>query len=214
MLQTFGIDTSDLPLGKGTDNDESWNIDGHLEWLQLQHQAEEKSLSRSTPTITTLKGGEQVVVSSSEEEEEEVILVPRRFDVLFGQHKSIRQHTGNLRALHLVEMYWNQYETANKYHKTEVTDRIVQIIYESKGRFLKWEERGGAWVQVVDHDVAREKIAHYFRYMRSKVKGQKENPVEKSTDCSGTAAVKSSKRRTTTHPTQPSTTLAPKRRPY
>jgi hypothetical protein len=44
------------------------------------------------------------------------------------------------------------------------------MIHESYGRFLKWEEDEG-WVEV-EHDVAREKISHFFRYMRSKVSSE------------------------------------------
>ena len=86
--------------------------------------------------------------------------------LLLGKGKNTREHTGNLRAVHLVEMHREKYENANKFHKTEIAERIVSIIHESHGRFLKWEGNDG-WVEV-KHNEAREKISHFFRHMRSK----------------------------------------------
>lgn len=65
------------------------------------------------------------------------VIVPRRFDVLFGRIKQTRLHPGNLRAMHLVDMYQQKYEDANKFQKTEIAERIVSIIYESYGRFFE-----------------------------------------------------------------------------
>lgn len=151
-LQCFGIDTTCCPL----EADGSWNVNRHLEWLGIQERAEEKQVA--------------MVNKDDGENCDDEILVPRKFDVLFGvQHKRVRQHTGNLRILHLVEMYWVKYEQSGKYEKTQVADRLVQVIYESQGRFLKWHD--GKWLQV-EHDVAREKVSHYFRYMRAKMRAQ------------------------------------------
>ena len=164
-LQTFGIDTSCCPL----EEDGGWAVPMHLEWLEAQRRAEEKF--HTAEVVATEEKLNDVPYG------EAAILLPRRFDVLFGTHKSIRQHTGNLRALHLVEMYWSQYEAANKYEKTEVADRIVKVIHDSQGRFLKWDD--GEWIQV-DHDIAREKISHYFRYMRAKVRARKSERHEEN----------------------------------
>lgn len=63
-------------------------------------------------------------------------------------------------------MHQPEYEQAGKFGKTEIAERIVNMIQESLGRFLKWDRKEG-WVEV-DHDAAREKISHYFRHLRSK----------------------------------------------
>lgn len=142
QLQTYGIDTSTFPLREDGTLSVSW----HREWIRIQKGKEEYGISVSTATNDDV--------------------IPRRFDVLFGRSRTIRQHTGNLRAGHLVEMYKEQYERANKYEKTEIAERLVSIIHESNGRFLKWDKQIG-WVQV-DNDVAREKVSHFFRHNRSK----------------------------------------------
>jgi hypothetical protein len=146
-LQTFGIPTKEVPIQENGSLSVAW----HHEWLQVR-QAQEASESTS-----------------------DGIIVPRRFDVLFGRGKAVCEHTGNMRANHLVEMHQQKYEQANKYQKTEISDRIVKIIHESNGRFLKREDDG--WSEV-DHDKAREKISHFFRQLRSK----KATATESSTD--------------------------------
>jgi hypothetical protein len=92
---------------------------------------------------------------------------PRRFDVLFGKGKALREHTGNVRANHLVAMYRPKYEHADKYEKTDIAKHLVNIIHESGGRFLKFEENDGIWVEV-GHGMAREKISHIFRNQRDR----------------------------------------------
>lgn len=150
-LQTFGIPTEYSPMRK----DGSWSTEWHLEWLNLHRIREQKEIQETEGNGTT---------STT------TIIVPRRFDVLFGRGKIAKTHTGNLRALHLCEMNYPRYESAitGKYGKTEVAEQIVRIIHESGGRFLKPDENGG-WVEVDDAD-AREKIAHFFRHMRFRVK--------------------------------------------
>ena len=147
-LQTYGIPTKDHPIKENGSLCLAW----HHEWLHIR-KTQETSSSAS-----------------------DGIIVPRRFDVLFGRGKNTSDHTGNLRAGHLVEMHREKYEQASKYHKTEISERIVSIIHESHGRFLKWDG-GNGWIQV-EHDLAREKISHFFRHMRSKTT-RVESPTQK-----------------------------------
>jgi len=99
------------------------------------------------------------------------IAVLHRFDVLFGKQANAREHTGTRRALHLVEMYYDEYEKRSKYQKTDVAEKIIAIIHESGGRFLK-QGRKGEWIEA-DNDEARRKIGHWFRHARSKRRLQK-----------------------------------------
>lgn len=138
-LRTFGILTQDLPFGPNGE----LSVSFHREWLRVRRVQE------------NYKPGESRVD----------VIVPRRFDVLFGRGRYTRQHTGNLRAGHLVEMYQEEYEKAGKYEKTMIAERIVTVIHRSYGRFLKWENIG--WVEV-DNEAAREKISHFFRRLRIK----------------------------------------------
>ena len=148
-LRTFGIPTEYHPIQPNGDLSLEW----HKVWLDTRRVNEE-----------------------SESTSQHNMILPRRFDVLFGRGKYCREHTGNRRALHLVEMHRSEYEKAGKPEKTAIADRIVRIIHESLGRFLKWENRG--WVEV-DSLVGREKITHYFRHLRSKTM------IRESTDETG-----------------------------
>jgi hypothetical protein len=94
-------------------------------------------------------------------------ITPRRFDVLFGKGKALREYTGNVRVNVLVAMFRSKYEQADKHEKTDIAKRIVNIIHESDGRFLKFEEKEGCWVEVED-GMAREKISHIFRNQRDR----------------------------------------------
>jgi hypothetical protein len=147
-LQTFGIPTGCSPMKR----DGTWSTEWHLEWLRL-HRNREIAENEAMDTNT-----------------KPVVIVPRRFDVLFGRGKIAKTHTGNLRALLLCEMNYPRYESAitGKYGKTEVAEQIVRIIHDSGGRFLKPDENSG-WVEV-NNEEAREKIAHFFRHMRFRMK--------------------------------------------
>lgn len=138
-LQTYGIPTKLHPILPNGDLCVAY----HREWLHVR-RAQEQEMLKSTASG---------------------VILPRRFDVLFGRGKNTREHTGNLRAGHLVEMFHDEYEKAGKFEKTEVAQRIVGMIHDSFGRFLKWEANG--WVEV-DDEAAREKISHFFRHLRSK----------------------------------------------
>jgi hypothetical protein len=137
QLLTYGIPTHVLPI----DEHDHTMVDYHLEWIR-NRQAQEASLSSSSRVTA---------------------MIPRRFDVLFGRGATIAEHTGNLRAFHIVEMNLEKYEQAGKFEKTHIADRIVHLIHKSHGRFLKKEH--GGWVEAT-RDEAREKISHCFRRLR------------------------------------------------
>lgn len=136
-LQTFGIFTDNLPI----DLNGRAKVDYHREWLKGQRAREENAVDSSD------------------------MIVPRRFDCLFGRGQHTRNHTGNVRAAHIVDMHREQYEKSSKLEKTAIAQRIVGMIGESHGRFLKWESDG--WV-VVDAQTARNKISHMYRNTRNK----------------------------------------------
>ena len=142
-LKTFGIPTQILPFASPTIDLSS---ELHSRWVRFQQ-----------PKLTSSS-------AADDSEPRLLVVVPGRFDVLFGRGTKTAQHTGNLRAVHLVEMHRPQYEAADKFGKTILAERIVTIIQESGGRFLK--RRNDLWVEV-DEIMAREKISHFFRKLRS-----------------------------------------------
>ena len=146
-------------------------IQNHWEWLE-QRRVHEQSLMQQDGKF----------VSS------QVVLIPRRFDVLLGRGKTASEHTGNLRAFHIVEMNRKRYELAGKFEKTQIAEKIVHLIHQSYGRFLKKDqdsENGGTgicWVETSTEE-AREKISHCFRRLReldSKSKAVKRKPMIQS----------------------------------
>jgi hypothetical protein len=116
-LQTFGIPVNEQLLHPNGSVSLAW----HREWLEVRRSQEEAAVS--------------------EQASDKGVVVPRRFDVLFGRGKNTREHTGNLRCVLLVEMNQKKYEAANKYEKTEIAERIVTMIHESYGRFLRWDRK-------------------------------------------------------------------------
>ena len=139
-LQTFGIPTNVAPMRK----DGVWHTEWHQQWLMTLRAREERDRAEA-------RRGNSPTVDN--------IIVPRRFDVLFGRGKTVKTHTGNLRALHLCEMNYHRYESSitGKNGKTEVAEAILSMIHESGGRFLKPCDDGG-WEEVGDED-AREKVS-------------------------------------------------------
>jgi len=156
-LQTYGINTDDNPVKPGGIIDTTF----YNKWLEAQKQYEEGNSSQAT-------------------------LVPRRFDVLFGKSKRSVQHPGTMRCQLLVEMHWDAYNRLAKAERGQIAEKIVGIVYDSQGRFLKWDAKEKSWVEV-DFDTAREKVTHYFRALRErKQKLQKQATVNESKKSDGT----------------------------
>lgn len=99
-------------------------------------------------------------------------------DVLCGRDKLSHAHVGNKRFRHIVMMYRQEYQNApSRESKTTITMKIVSMIRECGGRFLKQDEVTGDWVDVGDH-YAREKVSHALRSAkdpnRPKIKKRRE----------------------------------------
>lgn len=140
-LKTYGIPTEDFPLG----DDGKCSPAQHRKWLAMLRAQEE---------------------AADDGHEDNSIVVPHRFDVLFGKSRQAQKHTGTQRALHIVEMYYEAYEKLGKFQKTDMAEKIISIIHESGGRFLRQDDQG-LWI-VADDTEARKKVAHWFRKRRLK----------------------------------------------
>ncbi|CAB9514507.1 expressed unknown protein [Seminavis robusta] len=140
------------------------NLENHLQWIRSWRKQEEKGKKNTADTV-----------------------VPHRFDVLFGRGRHTTNHTGNVRAAHIADMFRDKYEAAGKYGKTAIAERIVTIIQESHGRFLKWED--DTWEEV-DQQTARNKISHFYRNTRNKggPSKSKVSPSDGSASCGVTSS--------------------------
>ena len=121
---------------------------------ERQRVSQRTSLSRQASTERSA-GSHRTSTSAT--------ITPR--DVLFGRGRSTREHDGNLRCAHLVEMHQPEYEHCSKSEKTDLAMRIVFMIKECDGRFLKKDRKTG-WEEVEDTK-AREKVSHFFRHLRA-----------------------------------------------
>jgi len=101
-LQTYGIPAEALPYKP----DGSLSTEYHLVLLEMLRSQEECAVTMGE-TPPPVPDCDQVV-----DDDEDVIYIPRRFDVLFGKSVLAREHTGTRRALHVIEMYYDEYERA------------------------------------------------------------------------------------------------------
>ena len=92
-----------------------------------------------------------------------MVNVPHRHDVLFGRANEARHHSGNFRCLYMVNLHRPIYENASKSQKTQLHRKIIRMVNESGGRFLKQTPLG--WEEVEDK-IAADKIGHFFRRLR------------------------------------------------
>jgi hypothetical protein len=140
-LTTFGIPDQCLPVT----NDGEPKTKAHRAWVKSRKQQEDQD----------------DIVSNSK-----MIVVPGRVDVLLGRGKPIQEHFGNLRYHVLLDHYQQAYETAKKFEKMQVAQKVVAIVHDYSGRFLKQE--GAGWIEV-EETVAREKVSHAFRTRRTAI---------------------------------------------
>lgn len=149
QMMTFGISNKLLPVNP----DGVISLDNHNIWIQ-RRRLQESSMSEPTRAISPeLHRGAGP----------KRIAVPGSYDILLGRGKLIQEHTGNIRFRHLIEKNRATYEKATKNEKTFLATRIVDIVNDGGGRFLKEDPSG--WTEVTD-DTARDKVSHSFRNKR------------------------------------------------
>jgi hypothetical protein len=149
QMMTFGISNKLLPVNP----DGAISLDNHNRWMQRRRLQE----AMMTEPIRAI---------SSEQRRLKRIAVPGSFDILLGRGKLIQEHMGNIRFRRLIEKNRGTYENATKNEKTFLATRIVKIVNDGGGRFLKEDPSG--WTEVTD-DIARDKVSHSFRNKRLKL---------------------------------------------
>ena len=83
-------------------------------------------------------------------------------DVLCGRGGATNNHDGNRRFRSTVSDHQTEYLGSRKKDKALIANRIVRIIRERGGRFLRREEASGQWVDVGDKKAA-EKTSQALR---------------------------------------------------
>jgi hypothetical protein len=91
------------------------------------------------------------------------IMVPLVNDILLGRGRPYQENPGNIRMANLIDEYRIEYQSKSKLQKTAMSNKVLKMIKDSDGRFLKKSsESGYHWVEVGD-EVARDKVSHSFR---------------------------------------------------
>ena len=162
-LQSYGIPTTDLPLGVDENGSLLLLLENHHRWVEQRR-------------IIDIKRKQQ----AEQGDAEYIVGPPRKFDVLLGRGSICAQHPGNLRAFHIADMNREHYDTLEKFEKTRFAYTIVNQIQQSGGRFLKKKvvigETTGknnkkktfesfSWIEATENE-ARDKISHIFRRLR------------------------------------------------
>ena len=85
-------------------------------------------------------------------------------DVLFGRGGLSNHHVGNKRYREEADRLKPSYDRLSKKQKTDMRDKLVNIVKDYGGRFLKYEEKEGMgqWVEV-PLNVARKKASQALR---------------------------------------------------
>jgi len=158
-LQGYGIHPSFFPIKQ----------DGKIEMKKLSRALLERQ-RQTERRHTNLKRRNRVVV-------------PGRFDVLFGKGSPLQKHVGNMKLRKLISDCQKSYEKAEKGSKYEISLAVMYIVKESGGLFLKQPEgNNGSWV-IVDDDAAQLKVTTLFRSHRAK---QRKNKPQKMISLSPT----------------------------
>jgi hypothetical protein len=138
----FQLETYGIPIDK-----EILLPNGHLgmkwynEWITIRQSLEEVATAEQQQQVATTTGVLSSNSNSNSINHIGINITPRKFDVLFGRGRTTREHVGNLRCAHLVEMHQLEYEKCSKSEKTELAKRIVTMIKECNGRFLKKDRK-------------------------------------------------------------------------
>ena len=99
---------------------------------------------------------------------------------MFGRGKGNQNRPGNARFRLIIDMHMAEYEKANKTGKTAIAERVIRVIQDSSGRFLKDDtaSNDGGWEEVVDLAEVRSKVSHAFRGRRAQKKNSMLSSVE------------------------------------
>ena len=117
--------------------------------------------SRPSVAIDQRQRTADAVTNKNNQDSGDSVVIPNHEDILLGRGNI--NHYGNLKFRQLIDLYQQEYETADKIGKTNVAEKIVQVIRSNGGRFLKKTKTG--WTQE-SNEKSRYCVSHRFRNMR------------------------------------------------
>lgn len=144
-------------------------IEGQREGYRRRQIMPDMGASSSVDCIVSEEGVDSYEHEdcTREPKDDEATLIPGPYDIICGRDKLAQNHKGNFRYQHVVESFREEYENSTKDEKTVVASKIVELV-KRQGRFLKYEEATGRWVELTDKQ-ARNKVSNAFRSRRKAV---------------------------------------------
>jgi len=107
------------------------------------------------------------------------IVQPRETDIICARGGAALQHAGNQTYRRLVNLNKRLYMTCSKTERKTISQSIVAVIREQKGRFLQRDDYKGVWFDIGDKK-AVEKTSQALRDCKLGEKMANQIPAEKS----------------------------------
>jgi hypothetical protein len=122
-------------------------------------------------TMTSATGQQRSPQQQQQYQQNIMVIVPGPLDVVMGRGRHNKNKPGNRKVQQAVEERYEEYENADKFQKTVLTECIVNALVADGSRFLvrQGDKKNGVWVEVTP-EKAREKISHDFRNLRTEKK--------------------------------------------
>ena len=136
-LMTFGIPVQSLPVGFAG----GLKTTNHLKWI-ARRKAKDTSIIYKKGVFCGID-------------------FPRKNDVVLGRGRNLQEHPGCVQLRNIVSGLLEDYKPASIQDKKGICLKIIDLIKELGGSFLK-QNRDGWWVPVSD-EVARDKVGMTFR---------------------------------------------------
>jgi hypothetical protein len=100
-------------------------------------------------------------------------IAPLSQDVILGRGRRYDMHPGNMHYRALIEFHVSHYnETSSRFHKSNVTNGILNSITEKGGRFLYRDKRTGLWAVLDNEEKVRAKISQALRFKHRQTEAQ------------------------------------------
>eukprot|EP00339_Tiarina_fusa_P010040 CAMPEP_0117023476 /NCGR_PEP_ID=MMETSP0472-20121206/17520_1 /TAXON_ID=693140 ORGANISM="Tiarina fusus, Strain LIS" /NCGR_SAMPLE_ID=MMETSP0472 /ASSEMBLY_ACC=CAM_ASM_000603 /LENGTH=473 /DNA_ID=CAMNT_0004729611 /DNA_START=44 /DNA_END=1465 /DNA_ORIENTATION=+ len=165
-LMTFGIPKDAIPVD---DNGSMAGLSQHHKVLESLGYVTDDSNDPVAPIVASSDSSlAPLSPKSNAGSEDAVSLVLGSVDVLMGRGHHPKSSPGSLRLYNMLLEYNDKYNAADKAEKTVISRQILKRMKDMGSRFMARSE--GGFVEC-DDSVARKKIAHGFRNLRLKLKG-------------------------------------------
>jgi hypothetical protein len=162
-LQGYGIPVDLLPLTHTM----TLKRNNHLQWIAFRkfiEQQDEQNPNNGYCSSNCKNNSHKLLQIRSEN----YIECPRSYDVIFGKAKYIN-NPGNIFYRGLIEDTHNEHISISKGGKVDLTWRTLRQIEGRGGRFLEVSKSQKVWVEILDRDIMRRKIAQSYKEFKRNV---------------------------------------------